>query len=169
MKKTIKFLDENFEKYISISLFSAMIVLCVLQVFFRYVINTSLAWTEELARYCFIASIYFGASYGVRSDEHIRVEVLSSFLPQKAAFICRTIADILWLVFSVYIVYISIGMCETFIMRGQTTPTLHLPTGAVYAIVPVGFTLMSIRVFQKIWRDIKKQRSPVTVEGGAEE
>lgn len=167
MKKLLKFLDENLEKYLSIGLFGMMIFLCVLQVVFRYLINTSLAWTEELARYCFIASIYFGASYGIKNDEHIRVEIFNSILPKKAAFCLRTIANVIWLLFSLYIVYIGVDMCQTFVMRGQTTPTLHLPTGYVYGIVPVGFALMSIRIAQKLWKDIHEWINQSTGEGEA--
>lgn len=165
MKKILTFLDENFEKYISIFLFSAMIDLCMLQVFFRYVVNMSLAWTEELARYCFIASIYSAASYGIKKDEHIRVELLNSILPDKPRAAVRFLADVIWLLFSLYISCISIDMCQTFIRRGQTTPTLHLPTGYVYGIIPAAFILMSVRLIQKLFRDIRNHTMGRRKEG----
>lgn len=168
MKKLLTFLDENFEKYISIFLFSAMIDLCMLQVFFRYAVNMSLAWTEELARYCFIASIYSAASYGVKGDEHIRVELLNSILPERPRAAVRIMADVIWLLFSLYVVRISINMCQTFIQRGQTTPTLHLPTGYVYGIIPAAFALMSVRLIQKLYKDLKKQTAKPQ-EGGSEQ
>ena len=39
-----------------------LIVACVAQVFFRFVLNNSLSWSEELARYCFIWMHMLGAS-----------------------------------------------------------------------------------------------------------
>lgn len=155
MKKIAGYFDQNFEKHITIVLFSAMICLCLLQVFFRFVINASLAWTEELSRYCFIASIYSAASYGVKTDDHIRVDVLNSLLPRRAAFYLRVLADMIWFVFSVYVVCSGVGMCRIFIIRGQSTPTLHIPSGYLYAVVPVGFGLMAVRIVQKVISDIR--------------
>lgn len=83
MKKTILFLDQNLEKILCLVLFGAMIFLAVLQVIFRFVLNASLDWTEELARYCFIASIYAGAALGVKEEQHIRVEIVNVFFLRK--------------------------------------------------------------------------------------
>ena len=48
--------------YVGIAVFLALIIACVMQVFFRFVLNNSLSWTEELARYCFIWMHMLGAS-----------------------------------------------------------------------------------------------------------
>ena len=48
--------------YVGIAVFLVLILACVMQVFFRFVLNHSLSWTEELARYCFIWMHMLGAS-----------------------------------------------------------------------------------------------------------
>ena len=55
--KTLRRVSDTVNKavsYVGVALFCVLIVACVLQVFFRFVLNNSLAWSEELARYCFI-------------------------------------------------------------------------------------------------------------------
>ena len=48
--------------YIGMVIFIVLIVACVAQVFFRFILNNSLSWSEELARYCFIWMHMLGAS-----------------------------------------------------------------------------------------------------------
>lgn len=74
--KVLRFLDENIEKILCVVLLAAMSILIVVQVFFRYALNNSLSWTEELSRYMFIWLIYIGISYGVKMDKHICVDAV---------------------------------------------------------------------------------------------
>lgn len=130
-------------------------ILALLQVIFRFVINFSLDWTEELARYAFIASIYAGASLGVTTNDHIRVEIIGMILPKLGQKIARIAADAIWLAFSVLITIQGFGISQIFLSTGQHTPTLHLPTGYVYMVVPAGFLLMSLRLVQSLCRQIR--------------
>lgn len=155
MKKTMLFLDQNLEKILCLVLFGAMIFLAVLQVIFRFVLNASLDWTEELARYCFIASIYAGAALGVKEEQHIRVEIVNVIFPEKIAFGIRFIANLIWLGFAILIMVQGFQMCSVFFANGQTSPTLRLPMGMVYSVVPIGFFLMTIRLIQRIYMDFK--------------
>ena len=49
---------KNFEYYLIVFLFTILIVVCFLQVLFRFVFNLPLAWTKELSRYVFIILTY---------------------------------------------------------------------------------------------------------------
>ena len=59
MKKILKWLDDNIELYICVFLMSFMTLLVFVQVVMRYVFNNSLSWSEELARYTFMADLYW--------------------------------------------------------------------------------------------------------------
>lgn len=47
--KVLRFLDDNLEKMICTVTLALMSAIIVAQVFFRYVLNNSLSWSEELA------------------------------------------------------------------------------------------------------------------------
>ncbi|HSV56754.1 MAG TPA: TRAP transporter small permease subunit, partial [Magnetospirillaceae bacterium] len=49
-------------------LFGAMTVSVLLGVFFRYVVNLPLAWTEEVSRYLMIWGASIGITLGIRAD-----------------------------------------------------------------------------------------------------
>ena len=70
--KVLRFLDENIEKILCVVLLAAMSILIVVQVFFRYALNNSLSWTEELARYMFIWLIYICLLYTSPSPRDVK-------------------------------------------------------------------------------------------------
>jgi hypothetical protein len=51
------------------------------QFFTRYVLNDSAAWTEEIARYLLIATVFVGASIGVAKNNHIQVDFFYRYMP----------------------------------------------------------------------------------------
>ncbi len=61
-----------------------MIALVFLNVILRYVFNTGLAWTEEIARICFIYLVYLGTIDAYRDNRHLGVELLVERVPEKA-------------------------------------------------------------------------------------
>ncbi len=81
--KALRFLDENIEKMLCVIALALMSAVIVAQVFCRYVLNSSLSWSEELARYLFIWMIYIGISYGVKLDKHICVDAVYTFAPKS--------------------------------------------------------------------------------------
>jgi TRAP-type C4-dicarboxylate transport system permease small subunit len=52
------------------------------QFFTRYVLNDSAAWTEEIARYLLIATVFTGATIGVAKNNHIQVDFFYQFMPR---------------------------------------------------------------------------------------
>ena len=56
--------------------------LCVFYQFFtRYVMNDSAAWTEEIARYLLICTVFVGIAAAVRRTRHIHVDFLYRLIP----------------------------------------------------------------------------------------
>lgn len=153
--KLFRFLDDYFEEILVIILLAGMSIIIGIQVFMRYVLKSSLSWSEELARYMFIWMIYIGISYGVKKDKHVKIEavltVLSSFW-QKVLLI---ISDLLFLFFAVIIVIKSFEVSNTIQNLGQLSPGMELPMWIVYMAVPVEFSLVCIRLIQSLIRKIR--------------
>src|SRR5690554_3476573 len=102
--KALKWLDDNFEVIFLVVLSAIMVVVIFLQVFMRYVMQNSLSWSEELARYCFIWLVYIGISYGVKRQRHISVDAALLLFKNKGKIIMSVIANVLFLVFAIVVV-----------------------------------------------------------------
>ncbi len=118
----------------------AMTASVLLGVFFRYVLNDSLSWSEELARYCLIWMSWFGASLALRRGGHIAVEFVIDALPPKARKIAVLGGELLTLFFLLVVLWY--GIKATGNVSRQSTIALGISMAGPYASVPVGAALL---------------------------
>ena len=104
--------DSPFRKAINaievwVSVFAMLLLILVvsIQVFCRYVLQDSLAWTEELARYLIIWSVLFGCSFAMRTDSHLELSILSNFSGPRMKKYVKCFSCIVCLAFSIIMVY----------------------------------------------------------------
>lgn len=153
--KTIKWLDDHLEEYLLIALSVFTVVIIFGQVFMRYVLSSSLAWSEEIARYAFIWMIYIGVSYGVKKGRHLGVDAFSDLFQEKGKIILAIIANFCFLVFSAIVVYFGFDI----VLRiTRESAALQLPIGWVYAAPVAGMILTMLRLLQRILHQIKAFR-----------
>lgn len=129
-----------------IVLFLIMTISAVTQVFTRYVLNSSLSWTEELARFSFIWLNILGASIAVKHKSHAAVSLLVDHLPKMFKRIVVLAADIL-MIFSAYLM-VAQGFKMVAVTMRQLSPAINIPMGYVYLSVPVSGLVI---VLHKLW------------------
>lgn len=71
-----------------------MTVLIAAQVFWRYVLNDSIVWTEPAAVMIMGWFIFLGAAVGIREGYHLSFDVMLYVLPPRTKKILHTISDI---------------------------------------------------------------------------
>jgi TRAP-type transport system small permease protein len=124
-----------FAKWSAIITAMLMTVMIFLQVIFRYVIGSSLSFSEELARYAFIWSVAMGSAIALKTRSHMGVELLVDNLPASIRKYALVFASFLNLVFfAILIVY---GFSMTTKTMGQSSAALSLPMGYVYISIPL--------------------------------
>ncbi|MBB6448629.1 TRAP-type C4-dicarboxylate transport system permease small subunit [Geomicrobium halophilum] len=157
--KILRWLDKHLEEYILVFLSALATVVVLYNVFMRFVMNDSSSWAEELARFSFIWLILVGISYGVKTQRHISVDALLMAFKAKGKVIINIIANVLFLIFAITMVYFGYDVASTTLDRGQVTPGLQIPMGVVYLAAPVGMFLTSIRLIQHIWGQISRLKT----------
>lgn len=162
--KILRFLNEYLEAAIISFLLIVFSILVTVQVFMRYVMQNSLSWSEELARYCMVWMVYIGVAYAAKHSLHIRVDAINMILSERAKKIVNLIAHFIFLAFCLITVYLGTGAFLRMLRFVQYTPGLRIPMAYVYIGVPLGFALTAIRLMQNIWSLIKKFRLPAPSE-----
>lgn len=127
---------------VSVALLASYFVLVLLQVFFRYVLNESLFWAEELVRGAMLWGIMLSSALVAASRGHIRVEVLELMLPPAGRRIVVWAANVLTLAFSLILLWAGIQFIDRTWM--QQSPVLDVPKWTVYLAIPVGAALESL-------------------------
>ena len=150
----MKFLDKYFEEILLVTLISAMSVLIIAQIFMRFVIGSSITWSEELARYLFIWMTWIGTSYAVKKHAHIRVTAVSQKFPLHLSPYFNILTYIIFLVFCGLVVKEGIALTEKIFRFNQQSASLGVPMGYIYLAPVFGLSLTALRLLQAIYLEI---------------
>lgn len=137
---------------ITLIIILALMVLNVsYQVFTRYFTDTPSSFTDELSRYLMIWLGILGAAYIAGRNQHVSIDILvNKFSPKWKTIVWHFTnwSIILLAVFGLiigggHLVYITL-------ILNQNSPTLSIPLGVVYLIIPLsGLLVVFYKVTQK--------------------
>lgn len=148
--KLLHAIDRLEEIFASLSI-SILVVLISTQVFFRYVLGDSLAWTGELSRYLLIWAVYIGCSFAAKEDRHLEVTFIRTLLGPRGNRVIISFSYLVTIIFCGFCVIWGIEMLEFLGRTGQRTQTLGVSVYWVYLSLPVGMALMGFRMLQRLW------------------
>ena len=134
------------EDWVTLAVFWFMALCVFLQFFTRYVLNNSLAWTEEIATNCLIVVVFLGSVWCVRRSRHIQVDVLYHYLPDGVARVLSTLVDLIRIAFFAYACWLLWRYVG--IVAKERMVTIDLPRSLVFYTVLAAFVLMLIRSIQ---------------------
>lgn len=153
--KAIRWLDENLEQFL-VSVFTlAMITVLGVNVLLRFVKGSSFSEAEELARNCFIYVVFLAASLAAQKDSHIRITAPTDALPKTAKRAVLVVADIIWLCFNVFVVIWGWRLVESMSQYPYRSPALEWNMQFMYAVIPLSFGCMSLRILQRYYRRVR--------------
>ena len=133
----------HFEDWLAFAFFWVLAITIFYQFFTRYALNDSASWTEEIARYLLICTVYIGAAIGVRKNNHIQVDFFYRVFPKKIMRVASTFVDIARVLFLGYAVWLTWQLIGK--IGSQPMSVVDWPIGLVYSVVMFGFVLMTFR------------------------
>ena len=135
-----------FEDWLSLGFFWLLGMCVFYQFFTRYVMNDSAAWTEEIARYLLMSTVFVAIGACVRRTRHIHVDFLYRLLPTLAGRALSTAVDAVRFAFFA----VAVGLTIQMMMRmGSLQMTIiDLPMNMIYGVCAFGFAVAAVRSVQ---------------------
>jgi TRAP-type transport system small permease protein len=134
------------EAWVALAFFWMLGATVFYQFITRYVMNNSASWTEEIARYMLIATVFTGATIGVAKNNHIQVDFFYRFMPDWLSRAMGTLVDVMRIAFFATATVLTGQMMEK--LGSYKMTIIDLPMNIVYGVVMVGFAAMTLRA---IW------------------
>lgn len=129
-------------EFVLFGLGAAMAVIVAVQVFSRYVLNHSLFWSEELARYILVWLTFLGASVAYRRNIHPAVDIFYAMLDAPKKKIATIFIHLVSIVF--FGIMIIFGCQFASFVKLQISPALSLPKWTILSIIPLSGMVMMI-------------------------
>lgn len=122
-------------RWLIIAAFAVMVIVVALQVLFRYFLNLSLDWADEVGRLSFVWTAFLGVPHGVKIGAHVGIDFVAKLMPSSplawvfrvSCIACATLMGIV--------------ACQSVLIAGETwdqlMPVLDFSTGWFYVAIAV--------------------------------
>lgn len=133
--------------------FATVVTLTIAQIFFRFVLDSPLVWSEELVRILVVWMTFLGAAVICWDGRHLSVDVAFVRLPPRLRRGLRVFNTAVALVFLAVLVWYSIPLVE--LAMYVTIGALDLPEAVYRVPATVGGVLMILFVVLRValrWR-----------------
>lgn len=154
VRPSLAYLDDNAERVLLILLYVYIMLVITVEVFRRFVLNISSLWGLESALYMFIYLTWIGASWAVAERQHIRIDIIYSYVSERTKGILYIVGDLAMIAFALLIIQISLPLILSTLEFGTTTDALDLNLAFFQAAVPIGMALFLIRTLQVLYEDV---------------
>lgn len=145
------------EDALGVLLLAVVFAVMVAAVFFRYLLNDSLIWAEEIARYAFVGLAYAGIATGFRNRSHVRIDLIDLLAPSLA----RAFEALVWIVSFAFLAFLLVqAVSITNVLRSSRSAALQMPMAWLYWLVAAGIAMGLIRLLWIGWQAVRGERAP---------
>ena len=132
------------ENLVLVLLLAAMMIVAVGQIALRLFFDSGLVWADELLKLMVLWIAMVASIAASRSNRHLRIDVLSHFVPERFARVPRMIVDLFASLICGLLAWHSLRFILLSLEFGDTV-LVGIPSWTVHGIVPLAFALMSYR------------------------
>lgn len=128
------------EKIIAALLIGGIAVCVILQVCFRYLFASPLAWTDELARYLQVWMAFIGSAIAADRLSHFHLDLIHQYVPRKVVVYVDVLVLLATLGFAAILGYYGVQILD--VVQRQFSPAMNIRMNYAYLAIPVGSLLI---------------------------
>lgn len=142
-QKILATVQRTLELLVIVSM-AATTVVVLIGVFCRYILASSLPWTEELSRYLLVWIGFLAAPIAMRRGAHVGMQFIKLMLPERIRYWTSLMGSGMVLVFLGFVFVQGLNLLAG--VAGQLSPAMSLPMTWAYAAIPTGCFFMALEV-----------------------
>lgn len=142
-------------KFVVLLIFLLSLLLGV-AVFYRYALNDSIYWSNEVARYLLAYIVFLGSTMAHKHNVHIRIDMIFSHISTRIKKYLDIAISLGFIVFWVIIISGCLKLFPLFMM--QTTATLQIPYAVPFAALPLSAMIWLLYCIDDILKLVIKNR-----------
>jgi TRAP-type C4-dicarboxylate transport system permease small subunit len=135
---------QKIEDGILVSLLLVMITMAVLQIFLRNFFDSGIVWGDSLVRVLVLWIGLIGAMVASRTDNHISIDILSRYLPDRIKSFTTLLIHIFTAVVTALMAWFSLSFVKME-MDDRLLAFANVPAWVCESIIPIAFGVISIR------------------------
>lgn len=132
---TVRGVTEKAIDWLSVILLSGIFILGIAQVFWRWILNNPIVWSEELIQLTYVWVCYLGWTLAERADSHIRITAVMNALPKEAQKWLQAFCHVVCIIFSILMVVYGAKLIRAGAKR--TAVSIKLNYAFVYLMGPI--------------------------------
>ena len=149
----------SFANFITAAMLAVLFFTFLLQIFSRYILKAPFGWTLELCLILWLWIVFFGCSFAVRDQDHVKFDIFYYATPKKVQLIFSIISAIGVIIIMGYSFLPTIDYIDWMKMRKTTTVKIFnnkIPLSYIFSVY--GIFLLSV-IIQYIWKLINLMKS----------
>ena len=143
---------QSLANFITATMLAVLFFTFLLQIFSRYILKAPFGWTLELCLILWLWIVFFGCSFAVRDQDHVKFDIFYYATPKKVQLIFSIISAIGVIVIMGYSFLPTIDYIDWMKMRKTTTVKIFnnkIPLSYIFSVY--GIFLLSV-IIQYIWK-----------------
>ncbi len=152
--KRVRSMLYRIEDGILVGLLLLMIGLAVTQIFLRNLFDSGIVWSDILVRILVLWVGLLGAMVASRQGNHINVDILDRYLPERAKPLVSTVVELFTALICTVAAYFSLLFVQVEYGDGGTL-FAQVPAWVCESIIPFAFAVIAVRYFMLTFENFK--------------
>jgi len=144
---------------------AVMFICFILQIFFRYVLNSPVGWTEEVSILMWIWGVLWGAVFVLDEKDEVRFDIIYSAVKERTRRVFTVITGVALVI--MYAVSLPAATSYVTFMKVERSAYLGIRLDYLYSIFLVFTVAAIVRYAWLAWRAIRGRAPEVDLAGGS--